>query len=269
LITVIGDSYIEALNVNVGESYPFLLREKLKNDFEVYAFGVSGAPLSQYLHISRYVDRHFNPDILIFNIYHNDFDESIRELKPSYAHFLQVSITEQDSVKEIPPQPNHSFVQYRSWERIIYHSALFRYLYFNLKVQSLRERLKARTNRFEANINVDEVSKNKDLIIKSTNYLVKTIRQENMDRRVIFLMDAPRFSIYDNTLDKSNVMWLNNLMDSICTHNNIEFIDLTTYMKEAYSKNHVKFNYDIDGHWNEYGHKFVTDVLYKYLRNKE
>ena len=91
LIAVIGDSYIEAFQVDVDKNYPFLLREKLKNDYEVYAFGKSGAPLSQYLHISRYVNRHFDPDILIFNLVHNDFDESIQELYPGNTYFLKVS----------------------------------------------------------------------------------------------------------------------------------------------------------------------------------
>ena len=97
LIAVIGDSYIEASQVNVGENYPYLLRGKLINDYEVYAFGMAGAPLSQYLHISRYVNRHFNPDILIFNLVHNDFDESIQELFPIDCHFLKLSIKKSSS----------------------------------------------------------------------------------------------------------------------------------------------------------------------------
>ena len=78
-IAVIGDSYIEALNVDIAESYPFLLSTALGVDYEVYSFGISGAPLSQYLNLSRYVVSEFDPDVLIFNVVHNDFEESIRK----------------------------------------------------------------------------------------------------------------------------------------------------------------------------------------------
>ncbi|MCX5814218.1 MAG: SGNH/GDSL hydrolase family protein [Proteobacteria bacterium] len=129
LIAVIGDSYIEAFQVNVDENYPFLLRKKLKEDYEVYAFGISGAALSQYLHISRYVNKHFRPDIVIFNLVHNDFDESIQALSPQNYHFQQISIKEDDSISEILPRPNYSLAQYRPLKRFIYKSSLFRYLW--------------------------------------------------------------------------------------------------------------------------------------------
>lgn len=255
LIAVIGDSYIEAFAVNVGENYPFLLREKLKNDYEVYAFGKSGAPLSQYLHISRYVNKHFDPDILIFNLVHNDFDESIQELYPNNYRFLQVSINEHDSITEtIPHKPLKKFIN---------KSALVRYLFFNLHADIL---LTTKKN-YEANINADDVKKNKALIFKSTNYLVKTIREENSDKRIIFVIDAPRSNIYKNTLNKSNVLWMNEMMRNICANNNIEYIDLTPYMLEDFQKNGKRFESDYDSHWNEYGHEFVANVLYEYLKN--
>ncbi|MBA4419356.1 MAG: hypothetical protein C0392_15850 [Syntrophus sp. (in: bacteria)] len=84
LIAVIGDSFIEALQVDVGKNYPFLLKEKLANHYEVYAFGVSGAPLSQYLHISRYVNKHFDADVIIIKC----LIRSIRTLNPVLSERL-------------------------------------------------------------------------------------------------------------------------------------------------------------------------------------
>lgn len=265
LIAVIGDSYIEAFQVDISESYPFLLREKLKNDYEVYAFGKSGAPLSQYLHISRYVNKHFDPEILIFNLVHNDFDESIQELSPRF-YFLQVSVKEGDSISETMPRPKYSSAQYQPWKRLVYRSALLRYLYFNLqlslKITDLRQSLLARKPpNHEANIMVDSVKKNKALIFKATNYLVETIRKENMDKRVVFVIDAPRKAIYDNQLDASKVLWMHEMMEMICLQNNVELVDLTPFMLEDYRKYKNKFNSSVDNHWNEYGHKFVARVL--------
>ena len=266
LIAVIGDSYIEAFQVDADEKYPYLLREMLRPDYEVYAFGKSGAALSQYLHMSRYVNKHFDPEILIFNMVHNDFDECIRELYPNRDYFMQVSIDENGSITETVPRPNHAFPQYTAWKRVVYKSALFRYLDLNLNIRQWRRKIAGIDDRqFEANVQPDEIKKNQDLIYKATEYLVKVIRSENRDRRVIFIFDAPKRSIYNNMLHESNILWLHGMMDEICSKNNVEYLDLIPLMEEDYRINRRMFNYELDGHWNEYGHEFVARVLYDYL----
>jgi lysophospholipase L1-like esterase len=268
LIAVIGDSYIEAFQVDADEKYPFLLRNRLDPDYEVYAFGKSGASLSHYLHVSRYVNRHFDPDILIFNMVHNDFEESIHELYPNRFCFMQVSADEDGSFIETVPRPNFAYPQYTAWKRIVYKSALFRYLDFNLKLRQIRRNIAGIDDRnFEANIAADKVIKNKNRIFEATDYLVRTIREENSDRRIIFVFDAPKGEIYTNTLNNSRVLWLNDMMKEICYTHDIEFLDLTPLMLEDYRVNGRKFTFELDGHWNEYGHEFVADVLYDYLRN--
>ncbi len=270
LIAVIGDSYIESFQVNVGENYPFLLRKKILNEYEVYAFGIGGAPLSQYLHISRYVERHFNPDILIINLVHNDFDESIMEFKPSDHPFLRLSVNKDSSFSEIISSPTFSSQRSNTLRRIILKSALFRYIYRNLRVNKLKEKFFSSLNEnFEANIYPHEVREHEELIFRATDYLVKTLKEENHDIRIILIFDAPRNNIYSNTLNKSNTLWMNEMMDTICTINNIEYINLTEYMYQDYKVNELKFNSELDGHWNEYGHKFVADVLYEYLKKKK
>lgn len=270
LIAVIGDSYIEAFQVSVGENYPYLLREKLmKGDYEVYAVGISDAPLSEYLHFSRYINKHFKPDILIFNIVHNDFDESIYNLFPDRPHFLQVSINKDGSILETTPRENEGSRRYMLWKRFIRKSATFRYFYYNLKIRDIMEIFKRKNLRekYEANIRIAHIKMNKNSIFKATNYIVKTIKKENIDKRIIFILDAPRDAIYHNLLNKSNVSWMNVMMKTICDNNNIEFIDLAPLMDHDYKVNNKKFNSEIDNHWNEYGHAFVANVLYDYLLN--
>lgn len=268
LISVIGDSYVEAFQVDVDKSYPFLLRKKLNRECEVYAFGKSGAPLSQYLFISRYVNTHFNPAILVFNIVHNDFDESIVQLEPSRNYFLKLSFNpDEDSFTEIDPVPNFSFPQYNVLKRTIYKSALFRYLKINLKIEEVLRSYKYKDYKFEENIDSKKIKEKQNLIFKSTEYLIRTIVKENLNKRVIFVFDAPRFAIYNNELENSSVTWMHDMMREICGKYNTEFIDLTLPMFEDYMKNKKKFNSEIDGHWNEYGHEFVSNVLYEYLQN--
>ena len=268
LIAVIGDSYIEAFQVDAEEQYPFLLRKRLDPDYEVYAFGKSGAPLSHYLHVSRYVNRHFDPDILIFNMVHNDFEESIHELYPDKTCFMQVSVGDDGSFVETIPRPNLNYPQYTTWKRVVYRSALFRYLDFNLHLREIRRNIAGIDDRnFEANIAADKVIKNKDRIFEVTDHLVSTIRDENSGRRIIFVFDAPKGEVYTDTLDNSRVLWLNEMMKGICSTYDMEFLDLTPLMLEDFRANGKKFTSELDGHWNEYGHEFVADAIYDYLKN--
>lgn len=250
----------------MDKNYPYLLRDKLQTEYEVYAFGKSGASLSQYLYVSRYVNKHFDPDILIFNIVHNDFDESIRELYPNRDYFMQLSINENGSVTETVPRPNYSYPQYTAWKRVVYKSALFRYLDLNLKFRQMRLNIATGADAdYEANIQTAIVKRNQALIFKATNYLVKAIHEENSNKRVIFIFDAPKRAIYENTLHASGVLWLHEMMRTICAANNVEYIDLIPLMEKDYQINKTKFNSELDGHWDEHGHEFVAHVLFDYL----
>jgi len=126
-----------------------------------------------------------------------------------------------------------------------------------------------KNTQYEANINPNQVKEREALINKSTAYLVNTIKNENKDKRIIFIFDAPREAIYNNTLSDSRVLILNKMMKNICQKNDVEFIDLTESMQKDFEENGIKFNSEFDAHWNEYGHEFVSKYLYNYLKNNK
>ncbi len=267
-IAVIGDSYIEALQVDFNKNYPFLLNDKLGNDYEIYSFGKREAPLSQYLNMSRYVVKNFNPDILIFNIVHNDFDESIYELNPNRNYFMRIKHNSlNNNITETEPVPNHSFAQYNFWKRFFYQSATLRYFYYNLEIFSILKSSDAAE--YESNVIPNILIKNKDMIALTTEYILNRLRVENPQKRVIFVFDAPRQAIYDRSLAKSKVLWLYDMVEHECKKNNIEFIDLTKPMELQYLKNNINYNSALDYHWNDHGHRFVANILYEYLKNTE
>lgn len=279
-IAVIGDSYIEAFQVDVDKSYPSLLREKLGDEFDVYSFGKSGAPLSQYLNISRYVNKCFSPDILIFNIVHNDFDESIASLNPNDMEILTLDLSD-SLISEKIPRPNYSFQQYDWRKRLIMKSALVRFLLMNLAakrtvlgiIDNIRKLgskdAKETKTVFNANVEVNVLLSNVEQIEKATEYVLQRIQVENVDKRIIFVMDAPRFNVYKNILDKSNVLFLHQIMERLCAKYNFEFLDLTMPMKKDYDVNNVRFESKYNPHWNEYGHKFVCEQVFRVLENHD
>src|SRR5207245_389234 len=108
-IAVVGDSYVEAFQVAHDRSLGEALVADLAADGrwgEVYRFGISGAPMSQYLYmIEREVVR-YRPDWVVVLIVHNDFDESYKFKAGRYtSSFLKLRVEDGRVTGEIPPQP--------------------------------------------------------------------------------------------------------------------------------------------------------------------
>jgi len=267
-IAVIGDSYIEAWQVDAEKKYPSLLADSLGKNYEVYSFGVSASPLSQYLYMSRYIEKKYSPDIYIFNLVHNDFHESINGLSyiPMYLTIKMNNDSSFTEVAPVKPERTHNKVPGGEWLR---KSSLFRYIYYNLNLMDKFRSKKAGAKEVEMNVAVSDILDRKDSLNAITAYLLKKIKTELGNKEIIFIMDAPRWNIYKGDLDKAKVAWLNTMVAEHCKDLNLPFIDLTPYMLDDYTKNKKRFETDYDGHWSEYGHQFVAGVLYQYFKNNK
>ena len=264
LIAVIGDSYVEALQVNDDKSFVALLRRSLADSFDVYGFGFSGTALSGYLHLSRYVDRLFDPDVIVVNLVQNDFDESVWELFRS-SDFLQVSVRG-DSVVEIQPVPRH----FNELKRFLFHSALMRYVFYISPNFFHRFNWnKPAAEGFVDNVAIKRMDKNRETIERATRYLMGKIVEENRGRAVYFIMAASRGDIYNGTLATSSVFWMNSMVAGIAAGLPCTLIDQTDYFERDYEANKKKFESRYDGHWNEYGHYVTYRQLLDVLRKRE
>jgi len=171
-------------------------------------------------------------------------------------------------VSEVPPSQICSSPQFvykkelaRKGARLKYlvaeKSALMRYLVHNLKIMNLiRELFAMRTIKYEDNVEVGVFNSHMGSIRLATEYILGQIRNENKDKRIIFIMDAPRRNIYKNTLDKSKTFKLH------------ELIDLTEPMREDFEKNRREFQSEHDWHWNEEGHRVAYEQVLRLLRVK-
>ena len=101
-VAVIGDSYVHGSFVNPDQGFPEVIERQLNAAgvrAEVLRFGMDGAPLSQYLHMLRREVRQYQPDVVVVQLIHNDFDESYRFLKTRYASsFLKIGIERRPAV---------------------------------------------------------------------------------------------------------------------------------------------------------------------------
>ena len=93
LLTVIGDSFVEALMVPFRQTCAGRLATMLEPGGRVYAFGLGGAALGQYLAWARYARDAFGPAGLVVIVINNDYDGSLleysRAAKRGYHHFVE------------------------------------------------------------------------------------------------------------------------------------------------------------------------------------
>jgi hypothetical protein len=275
-IAIIGDSYVEAFEVDVDNSFPALLRAQLGTKYDVYSFGMSGYPLSQYLHVSRYISCCLHPDIMIFNIVHDDFEESISEFNKEDYHLLTISILD-TVIEDVQPRPNYSFREFRWTKRLLRKSAIARYLVFNAGLSfpfknpfdktsgSAKPKNNMQDTNYNANIEVASVKKKVASIRKAVTYIFERLRAENPDTRLIFIMDGPRNDIYHGRAKESSVLFLHQMMQEICGEMKLELLDLSNAMYEDYDEKRKKFDSAVHGPWNEYGHQFVAEQIKQYL----
>lgn len=272
LIAMFGDSQLEAFMAGIDGNLAHYLRQEIGNEYDIFRFGKSDAPYSQYLQMNRYCNKYWDPDILIFLIMHNDFLHSIREL--SYKpHFLQLQ--DDNGIKELTPTPISQSVSYKLIVKANYHSAFLRYLFYNLRITkslvqtSFFRRIQAgktEEKKYSGNIDVSVAERNKKLYPKYFEYFVRKIKQENKAKRIIFVMDGLRKEIMDgNNPNNSDLKWMHEMVSNISKENQIEFIDLNPVFYKDFITNQQDFNPPWDGHWNSYSHKLVANELLDYL----
>ena len=264
LIAVVGDSFIEGFNVDVGKNVADDLREKLKKDYDVYSFGMSGANLSQYYHMSRYVGKVFSPQILIINFIYNDFEQLFADDCRTGMLCLEESAV---GIREAPINPYvPSF-----FKRLARHSSFMRYLILNLGPDVIKWQRSKQAKHAKHNVvldkNLEKVGRAK--VAKAADYLFKKIEDENQGRRVVFVLDGPRREIYANRVETSWTLWMNQLAKEECRKYGIEFIDMTGPFMERYQKEHTPFDFPEDYHWNELGHQVVAETVLGYLNSTE
>jgi len=261
LVAIIGDSFVEGFHVDVDENVAALLQQHFGDEVDVYGFGMSGASLSQYLHMSRYVKRHFDPDVMVVVVIHNDLDESVRELH-AQSHMLQVSAADSTFV-EVRPSPYHP----NRTRRFLGRSAFIRYMTLNLKLPQLIRGLgRGDDTAYRSNVDVDAVSGERKLIEGATRFLVERLRAEIQPANLLVVMDALRADIYYGSVAESDIAWMNDLMRSACEELGVDYVDLTADFARYFAETGERFNTEIDFHWNEVGHREAAAVIHERLR---
>lgn len=269
-IAFVGDSFVEALQVPFDKSFAEKAVAALgpEGTIEGYRFAVAGAPLSQYLQmVEREVEKR-RPDRIVVLLVHNDFDESFVFKPGRYtSSFLKLRIEDGRVAGEVAPEP---------WQPGLFESlrqsATARFLLYRWQVrpQTLVDAIlgpaqAAGEGGYAANIDVAGVLAREGDIRVATDYLFGRLkaRAEAAGAKLQLVMDGERESIYAGR--DSKALRLNRIAAEIAGRHGIAFLDLHPVFAADWAKNHKRFEYRSDAHWNEYGHAVagaaIADVL--------
>lgn len=267
-IAVIGDSYVEALQVPYKSSLAERIEELCGGQCEAYRFGISGAPFSQYWHVLRREAVSYQPDWVVVLLVQNDFDESflVRERQPKSA-FLKLRMEGNRVVGEVEPsppvvpwyEPLKKLGMYRSlWIRYQLRTALIRPVGMNDPNRPLDfgDRLGA--------------------LRGAALYVTERMRDLSSQHgiRLLLVMDGDRMAIYnagngEPTGAATGLRSLHAMMREVTQEAGVEFLDLHEVLDADYGRNRRAFNFANDYHWNEYAHELVARTVYRYIRATE
>jgi len=266
-IAIIGDSYVEAFQVPFDQSLAERLEDKLVEagrPTEVYRFGISGAPLSQYLHMLEREVLAYRPDKVAILLVHNDFDESFRFAAGRYTSSYRKLRIENGSVTgHVEPQA------YRGAYEPLTQTASFRYLRLRqgLSLGPVRQfLLGGQTGQdYAANISIRSVLAERGNIEIAVDYVMQRFsdlaREHGVE--IVLLMDADRGAIYGRAREDriGGVLALNELARAAAERHGLGFIDLHPVFKDDYRRNRLQFEYKRDWHWNRHAHELAAETL--------
>ena len=274
-VAVVGDSYVEAMQVPYDRSLAERLAVELSrvaHPVEAYRFGMSGAPLSQYLYMTEREVSRYRPDWIVVLLVHNDFDESLHPLPGRYtSSFLKVRVENGRVVEEVAPRPWRPGAT--DW---ISQTATIRYLLYRSRVSMSvwREWLNpsARTahDRFGANIDIDAVLRQMPDIVAATDHLFGRLNAvaRGSGARLLLAMDGDRQALYAGAAEVRTLA-LNAMAAELARRHGILFVDLHPVFSADWRANAKRFDYASDNHWNEYGHAVAARAIARAMKGQD
>jgi len=264
IVAVIGDSFVEAVQVSNKDTFHALL-DKSNENIDIYAIGVNGSPLSQYIAFYKYAEELFDPDIYIFTIVYNDFDQSWFKIKkaPGYHYF-----TDEDDLELANYKPSY-------FKDLARKSAFVRYIYLDLQISVQLNRFKKIFKKSEKEISSTQINDDynkmrKELGNKAADIFMGYIKDLSERKKVIIVLDGDRNSIYDGKLNRKIDSFFTLWVDRVIYHakriESLHLIDMHPIFLSDWQRKQRKFNWEYDGHWNERGHSVVSQALNEKLK---
>lgn len=259
LLAVVGDSYVEAAQVDDGQALHGRLAAALAGRAAVYSFGASYAQLPTYLAYAEYARDRYRPDAFLFVIVGNDFDESLRTpgARPGYTYFDRDRPGALVRLDYAPSWPR----------RLARRCALARYLFVNVGVswQAL-----AGAGAPGGYVGHTAAAATPERLARGQAAADEFFRQlplrTGLDpSRLLLVVDGLRPALYDDgalaaALDSFFGRMRRAVLEAAAGAG-VETVDLQPWLLEHYRGHQKPFEFDIDGHWNGLGHRLAAEAV--------
>ena len=267
LLAVIGDSFVEAFRVPFEHTCHGRLAARLNGTARVYSFGVSGAPLSQYLAYAGYVRDTFRPAGLAIVIIDNDYDQSLAKygLQRGKHQFVErgggrLALERSD-------------LEFRPRYRLVRGSGLARYVAINLGMA--RERTYRLFTGEDPDARVPEADRatwvvdSKRAVDAFLDMLPAASGLE--PERIMFIVDGIRPRVYGSDVpewekgvyreDVGYVDAMRRYFIENVVRRGYETIDLEPAFAGHYRLHRTQFDWlPLDLHWNALGHEVCSEA---------
>ena len=278
LLAVIGDSFVEAAMVPFRQTCAGRLATMLEPAGRAYAFGRSGAPLSQYLAWARHARDAYRPDGLLVIVISNDYHESLLEYggQRGYHHFVEQG-DGRLALERVDLVPTLGY-------RLVRHSALVRYLVRNLRVMESFSRIRARiTGAIRGRRKPSDVPERSRVFriwdAASSRPAHVAASQRAVDafldllpgyaglepERIVLAVDGLRPRLYDDErLAVPSGTFMAVMRGYFLAHarrKGYETIDLEPRFIAHYRTHGRRFEWPRDLHWNALGHEVCFDAV--------
>ena len=263
LLTIIGDSYVEARQVENAHAMHGLLSDQATGMGRVYGLGSSGSPLSSYLAYAKYAVERFGADKLVFIVVGNDFDESLAKYKrvPGRYYFVDNGEGGLDLVR-VDYRPSAS-------ARVFRESALIRYLMLNLE---LKGRLRGLFRGASGDAYVGNTRADFDEVrLTDSRRAVDEFFRRLPDvtglsqDKILFVLDGMRPELYEPPVLEAACGSFFGLMRAYfldaARERNYEIIDMQSIFVRDFERRGARFEFPTDDHWNAQGHLLVAQAI--------
>ncbi|MDD5560579.1 MAG: SGNH/GDSL hydrolase family protein [Candidatus Omnitrophica bacterium] len=282
-IAVIGDSFVEALQVNQSDMLTTVLEKSLNSVIksEVMNFGVSSfGTTNEYLTYWAYVKK-YRPDFVIIVFSVNDFidnDKILSECLPSIdlmRHRPYFSVSENGDLvaEEFVPYKKGFLRSALSRVRLL---SFLRNAIFRLKAQHARKQqfytkeMELYSDKYPPEI-TDCVNRTEAILKK---FLLSIFNEGSMPIVCLaypsYVLDPYRRNLLTQSeldLNKINIDKPLNIIKKLCVSLSVDVIDIRREQLQVY-KSALGGLFLKDGHWNENGHKLLATAIEKKIIQK-
>jgi hypothetical protein len=305
-ILVFGDSYVEALQVPLADTFPAVLEKRLNEHassmrFEVLSLGQSGfGTADEYM---RYLNFgvEYSPDLVLLafltaNDIHDNSKFLNRETVAFYFVFdehrnlvLDRSIMDEyQNSLSLPKRlfqkiKQHSYVANLISERLFLFRLQLRDRYFDAHfLGNAKAAEHAQLDEFsDLNIYLSDLSPHWRDAFEVTKGVILKFRESVEERgtRFILVTLSNAEQVHPQKADRLNKQYgvsfdydqPDRMLDEFARQKGITFLKLMPRFREYHRKTGINlhgFGPPYGGHWNENGHRLAADEIFKFLRDK-